>query len=282
MVPTRPVLRYHGGKFRLSSWIISHFPKHRIYVEPFGGAGSVLFRKPRSYAEVYNDLDGEIVNLFRVLRDPTQARELERLLRMTPYARSEFDAAHLTASDPIEQARRTIIRSFMGFGSDSLFGTYATGFRGDTRRNHGIPAHDWAGYPEAVSAFTDRLRGVVIENRPAAQVILQHDGPDTLHYCDPPYPQETRACGGTKHGYRHEMTNEEHRALGKVLKDAKGMVVISSYPCALYDEELFPEWRRVEKRTTADGAHPRTEVLWLNPAATKGMQGRLEFEERGD
>src|SRR3990167_11343170 len=105
--PTRPVMRYHGGKWRLAPWVIEHFPEHRVYTEAFGGGASVLMRKPRSYAEVYNDLDGEIVNVFRVLRDPSQARELERLLRLTPFARSEFETSYITDGDPLEQARRT-------------------------------------------------------------------------------------------------------------------------------------------------------------------------------
>jgi len=113
VAPTRPVLRYHGGKWRLASWIISHFPPHRVYVEPFGGAASVLLRKPRSYAEVYNDMDGEIVNVFRVLRDPARARELERVLRLTPFAREEFELSYIRDEDPIEQARRTIVRAFI-------------------------------------------------------------------------------------------------------------------------------------------------------------------------
>src|SRR3954471_8601570 len=101
--PTRPVLRYHVGKWILAPWIISHFPSHRVYTEAFGGAASVLMRKPRSYGEVYNDLDGEIVNLFHVLRGP-RAGELIASLRLTPFARIEFEESYETAADPVEQA----------------------------------------------------------------------------------------------------------------------------------------------------------------------------------
>src|SRR5690606_6837914 len=97
----RPIIRYHGGKWRIAPWIISHFPEHRVYVEPFGGGGSVLLRKPRSYAEVYNDLDGEIVNLFRVARDCGD--ELIRSVELTPFARDEFMLAYEETEDPIEQ-----------------------------------------------------------------------------------------------------------------------------------------------------------------------------------
>jgi DNA adenine methylase len=127
--PTRPVLRYHGGKWRLAPWIISHFPPHRIYTEAFGGAGSVLLRKPRApFVEVLNDLDGEVVNLFRVLRDEQQSAQLCALLWRTPYARAEFVDSYEVIAAPVEQARRTVVRSFMGFGSDSASGA-VTGFR---------------------------------------------------------------------------------------------------------------------------------------------------------
>lgn len=122
--PRRPVLRYHGGKWRLAPWICAHFPAHRLYVEPFGGAASVLLRKPRSYGEIYNDLDGEIVNVFRVLRDNGHA--LRAALELTPFAREEFAESYMPHSDPIEQARRTIVRSFQGFGSAAVCGE---GFR---------------------------------------------------------------------------------------------------------------------------------------------------------
>ncbi len=104
--PTRPVLRWHGGKWRLAPAILPYFPAHRIYVEPFGGAGSMLLRKPRCYAEVYNDLDDEVVNLFRVLRDEGGAARLVGMLRLTPFARAEFMEANGATDDPVERARR--------------------------------------------------------------------------------------------------------------------------------------------------------------------------------
>lgn len=100
------MLRYHGGKWRLAPWIIGFFPPHRVYVEAFGGAASVLMRKPRSYAEVYNDLYGDIVSLFRVLRDPSSAQELERRLRLTPFARDELESAYEPAVDAIDAAQK--------------------------------------------------------------------------------------------------------------------------------------------------------------------------------
>src|SRR5690606_21514294 len=144
-----------------------------------GGAASVLMRKPRSFAEVYNDRWGVVVNVFRVLRDPEMAAQLERALRLTPFARDEFEAPWPPDEvDPIERARMAILRSFAGFGSASTNGEYATGFRANSNRSNTTPAHDWVNYPNHVERFTARLAGVVIENRDARKVIETHDSPD--------------------------------------------------------------------------------------------------------
>ena len=263
MKPERPILRYHGGKWLLAPWILSHFPEHRVYVEPFGGGASVLLQKARSYGEVYNDLDGEIVNLFRVVRD--QGPALEQALRDTPFARDEFVMAYQPCQDALEQARRTMARSFMGFGSAAASGA-STGFRANSNRSGTTPAHDWQNYPQNIAPLMERLRGVVIENKDAIQVMLQHDTPETLHYVDPPYVPETRDKGSD---YRHEMTIEQHRQLAATLRELVGMVVVSGYACPLYDEELYAGWYRVERPALADGARPRIEVLWLNEACAE-------------
>ncbi len=279
MTPTRPAIRYHGGKWRLAPWIISHFPPHRTYVEPFGGGASVLLRKGRSYAEIYNDLDGEIVNLFRVLRDRTQAEELARLLYLSAYSRAEYTAAQEPADDPVEQARRTVVKSFMGFGSDATL--MASGFRAATTRTGTTPAHDWTGQPANVIQLAERLRGVTVENKDACAVMVEQDGPHALHYVDPPYVHSTRALDRAKGRtrYRYEMSDSQHRDLATVLHSLRGAVVISGYPCDLYDRELYPDWRRVTRTTTADGAAPRTEVLWLNPRAAEGTPALPFLEE---
>lgn len=277
---TRPILRYHGGKFRLAPWIIERFPPHRVYVEPFGGAASVLLRKPRSFAEIYNDRWGVVVNVFRVARDPFQAEQLERALRLTPFARDEFEENWPDESaDPIERARRAILRSFAGFGSASTNGNYATGFRANSNRSNTTPAHDWVNYPGHIKAFTDRLAGVVIENRPAAQIIQTHDGLDTLHYIDPPYPHETRNMRRGNAAYEVEMTTEDHEQLAAVLQSCAGMVVLSTYPSELY-ERLYAGWSREEVAALADGARDRTEVLYLNPACVAQQRQRPLFTSR--
>lgn len=272
MKPTRPALRYLGGKWKLAPWIVQQFPDHRVYVEPFGGAASVLLRKPRSSGECYNDLDGGVVNLFRVLRDPGSAAELCRLIGLTPFARDEYDAAFTPTDDPVEQARRLVVRSYMGHGSSSAVAVRSTGFRASlVNRKGALPAGEWPGLPAALAAVSERMMGVLIENRPALQVIDRYDDPDTLIYLDPPYVPETRSARGQRralasHAYKHEMTVEDHQALLDRIREAKAMVMISGYASALYDEALAG-WRRLSIETHADGALDRTEVLWINPAA---------------
>lgn len=255
----------------MAPWIISFFPKHRCYVEPFGGAASVLLRKPRVHAEIYNDLDLTLINVFRTLRDKKAAAELRRRLEATPFAREEFNLAYEETSDPIEQARRTIVRSFMGFGSDGTNGIYRTGFRSSSNRSGTTPAVDWANYPAALDAIIERLRGVTIENKDALLVMQEHDTPQTLHYVDPPYVPATRSAGNRRRGagyhvYKHDMETADHPPLLAGLCELSGMVLVSGYPSPLYDEALSG-WRKVERAALADGARPRTECLWINPAA---------------
>lgn len=256
--PSRPLLRWHGGKWILAPWIISLMPSHKVYVEPFGGAASVLMRKPRSYAEVYNDLDDDVVNLFRVLRSD-RAAELIHLLKLTPFASVEFFCAYHKTDDELERARRLVIRSFMGFGSNGVH--QKTGFRSNSNRSGTTPARDWGNYPDGLAAIVERLRGVVVMNRDAKEVMSAHDGPETLHYVDPPYLFSTRA--DASHDYAHELTDADHVSLIAFLRTLMGKVMLSGYPCHLYDDAL-PGWRRVERRALADGAKARTEVLWMN------------------
>ena len=258
--PKRPLLRYHGGKWRLAPWILNHLPTHRTYVEPFGGGASVLLQKPRSYAEVYNDLDGEVVNLFRVVRE--RGEELAQACELTPFARAEFEQAYEDGGSDLERARRTLVRSFMSFGSAGVT-KQATGFRANTTRAYTTPATDWMRYPDHLRALIQRLRGVVIEQRDALDVMKAHDGDDTVHYVDPPYVHDTRHHRTRAPAYRHELTDDQHRALASALHELRGMVVLSGYRCPLYDE-LFADWRRVDVSTHADGAKDRTESLWMS------------------
>jgi len=268
-MPKRPILRYHGGKWMLAPWIISQFPAHRVYCEPFGGGGSVLLQKQRAYSEVYNDMDEEVVNLFRVVRD--RGPELAQTLELTPFSRADFEQSYLPAEDEIERARRLVVRSLMGFGSavtrpNRDGSPMRTGFRCVSNNSGTPPAGDWRNYPAGLPALIERLRGVVIENKDAMDVMARFDSPATLHYVDPPYVHDTRKAdaGGTIRAYRYEMTDAQHRDLAAFLRTLKGPVIVSGYACELYDQELFADWERIEKTGPfADGANERTEVLWL-------------------
>lgn len=266
--PDRPALRWHGGKWMLAPWIIQHFPPHRTYTEVYGGAASVLLRKPRAYAEVYNDAGDDVVGFFRCLQDRALAERLRELLVLTPFARRELEVAYELCADPVERARRLVIRSFMGFGSDGHNVEVKTGFRADSNKSGSTPAHDWTNYPSVIPQIVERLRGVVIENRPALDVLAKADRPDALHYLDPPYLPETRSNKSRRgairyHAYSHEMSTDDHSEMLEAAKALEGHVVISGYPAALYDDSLRG-WARVERAALADGARSRVEVLWLN------------------
>lgn len=274
--PARPVMRYHGGKFLLAPWIVGHFPAHKIYVETHGGAASVLMYKPRARSEYYNETNKEVTNLFRVLRDPAQSARLAELCWLTPFSRLEHEASYELSGDPIEDARRLVVRSFLSFSS-SGHGGLPTGFRGQANTYRSLGSHDWANYPPAIEQFCRRLAGVTIEHRDALDVIRDLDTPDTLFYCDPPYVHSTRGRRHRKEYGEGEMGEADHRALAAVLNNVSGMVALSGYDSELY-AELFPStaWRMVSTRTFADakGApKSRIECLWLNRhLIRKGLQ----------
>jgi DNA adenine methylase len=254
---SRPVLRWFGGKFRLAEWIVSQMPAHRIYTEAYGGAGSVLFKKPRSKVEVWNDIDDSVYHLFWTLKHPDLALELKRQLEVTPYSRREFELASRRHPDPVESARRLIVRSFMGYGADSASSVESEiGFRANSNRSNTAPARDWRNYVSHVDGFVERLMGVVIESRPALDILQAHDTPDTLHYVDPPYHHDTRRPGR----YKHEMNDRDHDDLLGVLSSLKGSVILSGYANDAYSRL---GWREVHREALADGAAKRTEILWI-------------------
>ncbi|OCG72951.1 DNA adenine methylase [Gilliamella sp. Occ4-3] len=258
-----PAIRYHGGKWRLAPWIISFFKEHRCYVEPFGGAAGVLLRKPRSYAEVYNDLDGEIVNLFRVLQNEEQCKRLQELCILTPYHREEFLLAYEPALDPIEMARRTVVRACMGFGSAGAT-KQTMGFRIDSKREYSLASHLWTRFPANIACVGERFAGVIIENRPAIQVMQHHDEKNTLHYVDPPYLHSTRKMGNR--AYSFEMSDQDHIELLTAVKQLKGMVVISGYNSELYND-MLKDWSKHTKQAQVSayrGTGIRTECIWIN------------------
>ncbi|MCB8889956.1 DNA adenine methylase [Vreelandella malpeensis] len=265
-----PVLRYHGGKWKMADWLLAHFPNassYDTYVEPFGGSASVLMRKPRSPYEVYNDMDGEIVNVFRVLQDDVKRERLASLLALTPYARAEFELSYQTSDDPVEQARRTVFRAFSGFGSGAAT-KGRTGFRGFSGSSgRGVnPANYWARFPDNLAAFGERLSGVVIENRPAVDVMRDRDGARVMHYVDPPYVHGTRALGADGGCYRHEMSDADHEMFLEAIKRLRGFVIVSGYDCDLYRDHLC-NWTQVCSEVPASGRGRtvfRTESIWLS------------------
>lgn len=273
MALTSPVMRYHGAKWRMAPWIISHFPRQQnydVYTEAYGGSAGVLMRAPRTQHEVYNDLDSNIVNVFRVLRDPWKAQQLARLCRLTPYSRTEFNRAAEPSNDPVEQARRTLLRASAGFGSAAATAK-ASGFRTFTgdRCPRGCIAGTWIEYQQAIMEFTERLQGVLIESRPALEVLRQHDRECTLHYVDPPYLTETRNTSGST--YRYEMETDDHIELLETLTHLEGYVVLSGYDSELYRDALAG-WTLITTDAQASsnaGAVSRTECLWLSPRAAK-------------
>lgn len=271
-----PVLRWHGGKWLLAPWIISHFPKHRRYVEPYGGAASVLLRKEKAFAEVYNDLDDDVVNLFDVLQQPETAHLLIDMLELTPFSRTVFDRSYQPSEDPAKRALNLIVRSFMGYGADGHNDAAPTGFRANSDRSGSTPAMDWSRYPDRLRQIVMRFKGVVVERRPAMEVMARNDNETTLHYVDPPYLQSTRskAHNSSRKNYRHELTDQDHEDLLTFLRTLSGFVVLSGYPHPMYDD-MLTGWQRETRRTLADGARPRTECLWINPAAQDAIEAKL-------
>ncbi len=259
----RPILRYHGGKWKLAPWIISHLPSHKVYVEPFSGAGSVLLRKPRSRIEVLNDKYGRLVNVFRVLRDPDQAAQLHEALRLTPYAETEYQAAREPAKDPVEDARRMIVLGHQAHGSTGASGGKLSGWRRGVRPHGPTSADQWSDLYQHVLDWADRLRGVFLESTEASDILQRWDGPETVFYVDPPYTAQTRTEG--LRGYAHEMSDDEHRELALILNQLQGHVILNGYDSELYNDELYREWTRVERSALADKAKRATEVLWISP-----------------
>lgn len=270
-----PLIRYHGGKFRLADWIIGQFPQHETYVEPFGGGASVLLSKTPSKTEIYNDLDSDVVNFFQVLRCDKKRLKLIEQIELTPYSRIEFLNAYSHTECEIEKARRLVIRSQMGFGSAGAT-KGRTGFRATGGRDKPYEAILWADYPLRLIQAAKRLKSVYIENDDALRIIQQYDSSETLFFIDPPYLCSTRDSG-TK-AYKHDLTDDQHAQLLELILSLKGKVILSGYQSDLYEQKL-KGWRKLTKPTQACGANggvSREEVLWINPQAEK--QGDLFSE----
>jgi len=262
------VLRWHGGKGKLAPKIVPLLPKHHSYVELFGGGGAVLLEKDPSEFEVYNDINGDLVNFFRVLR--ARPEELIRLVELTLYSRDEYKDAGEPTQDPLERARRFITCSWMTVSG------YQGQFRSETdwRRlchynpgEHNPPSVEWQRLGARLWACVQRLRLVQVENRPALDVLKSYDGPGVLFYADPPYVASTRS--GPKK-YSSEMSEQDHANLVEKLLDAQGAVVLSGYRSELYDNLLKGVERHdfavtLHSTRAGKGQHrgQRLECLWI-------------------
>lgn len=262
----KAVMKYPGSKWSLARWIISFFPEHHSYLEPFFGSGAVLFNKPRSHIETVNDLDGNVVNLFEwIRRDPER---LAREIYYTPYARQVYnDVFAREPEDSFERAVNFYIRLNMGHG----FRTNGekVGWKNDVQgRERAYAAQDWCSLPDKVMQAAERLRGVQIECRPAVELIQRFNHPGVLIYADPPYVISARS--GKRRQYRCEMDDQEHHDLLDVLGAHKGPVILSGYDNPLYNGRL-KYWHREETICYSQVCSRKQEVLWMNFEPVKQM-----------
>jgi len=257
---------WYGGKYSHLDWLLELLPYTQHYCEPFGGSAAVLLNRQPSLIETYNDIDGELVNFFRVLREHKQA--LIESIGLTPFSREEFEIAIISQGDKnlsdLERARRFFVRARQvrtGLAQKASSGRWAhclltsrAGMAGAVSR--------WLGSVEGLSEIAQRLLRVQIESAPAIEVIQRYDSKETLFYCDPPYPHGSR---GDSKAYAFEMTDDQHRELAKVLHNVKGKVALSSYHCDLM-KELYSDWHYIEApmKNCHSVKTPRTEILWVN------------------
>ena len=257
---------WYGGKFSHLDWLLPLLPPAHHYCEPFAGSGAVLLNREPSPVETYNDLDGEVVNFFRALREQKDA--LTEAIGLTPFSREEFGLACTLEPDiaPLERARRFYVRARQvrtGLAQTATIGRWAN-CKDTSRAGMSGVVSRWLGGVEALPQIADCLLRVQIENRPAVDVIKLYDSSGTVFYCDPPYLHETR--GDTK-AYGYEMTNQQHRELAEVLNSVIGRVAISNYQCGLMDT-LYPapKWIKTTglERTIHSTKDKRSEALWTN------------------
>ena len=271
----RMPLRYHGGKWRLAPWIISHFPKHVCYVEPYSGSASVLLRKPISPIEVYNDMDGGVVNFFKVLRE--QPNDLCRAIELTPWSREELAAAAEPCDDALEWARRRYVRSFQSRSQTNTKQSPGWKFQKSMQGMNVIRLWNDASH---LMLAAQRIKEVHIEQDEALQVIQRYDTSETLFYIDPPYLYTTRHRSWAGRAYAHEMDIEAHEALAEIIHHVQGMVVLSGYDSELY-QSLYSDWNTVSHASTDGAGNQRKEMLWLNPAVSNALSQLTLFMTRG-
>ena len=257
---------WYGGKFSHLDWLLPLLPELHHFCEPYGGSAAVLLNRKPALVETYNDLDGDVVNFFRVLR--SQKSKLVRAISLTPFSREEFAKACEidTSLSELERARRFYVRARQvrtGLAQTASLGRWAN-CKNTSRSGMSGVISRWLGGVEALPYIAERLLRVQIENRPAEEIIKLYDSQDTLFYCDPPYVHDTR---GDSKAYGFEMTDEDHRSLANTLNKAKGKVAISNYDCNLMNELYSsPKWKKTVGPAKTNHATKgiRIEVLWTN------------------
>lgn len=249
-------MKYPGSKWKIAEWIVKHFPPHKVYCEPYFGSGGVFFAKQPSYIETINDLNGDVVNLFKVCRE--RPEELAAVIEMTPFARDEYISCHEITGDDIERARRTLVRYHQSYGTSN---SNRNSWRNGQTSNSPRCAKVWKQLPQIITDVCGRLKGAQIENVDALKLIERYDDSETLLYLDPPYLQSIRR----RNMYACEMTGKQHIELLELIKQSKSKVVISAYDNELYNDYL-KGWYTDEKKTTAQNGLPRTEKLYMNYA----------------
>lgn len=254
----RPVLKYPGAKWYLARWIIDHLPPHESYLEPYFGSGAIFFNKKPARIETINDIDGEIVNFFRVCRDHPD--ELARAINLTPWAREELKESQKVADDPVERARRTAVGCSMTLGSRMCSRSFRHS-TGKYKRYGPDNAKLWGKLPETIIQVAQRLKNAQIENRPALDLIRSFDGPEVLVYLDPPFVKDTRTLHGDQ--YHFEMSDQEHEELLKTVLNHNGKVIISGYDHEMYNDYL-KGWDKQSIKSRIERGGVREETIWLN------------------
>lgn len=257
---------WYGGKFSHLDWLLPLLPPAQHFCEPFGGSAAVLINRAPAPVETYNDLDGEVVIFFKVLR--TQPDELIRAIGLTPFSRKEFEFAIEHEDDKklsdLERARLFFVRARQvrtGLAQKASSGRWAN-CKMTSRSGMSGAVSRWLGSVDGLPQIVERLLRVQIENAPAVEVIRRYDSPETLFYCDPPYTHDAR---GDINAYKFEMKNEAHRELAEVLKSIKGMAAVSGYESPLMNE-LYKGWHKVigPMKNVNSVRQPRQEILWVN------------------
>ncbi|MFA4828246.1 MAG: DNA adenine methylase [Thermodesulfovibrionales bacterium] len=258
---------WYGGKYSHLDWLLPLLPACHHYCEPYGGSAAILLNRDPSPVETYNDIDGEVVTFFRVLRE--QKDELLYSIGMTPFSREEFLAAIKTNGNgknlsPLERARRFYIRARQvrtGLAQTASNGRWANCLNTSRAGMSGAVSR-WLGSVEGLEYIAARLLRVQIENDKAINVIKRYDSRETLFYCDPPYPHESR---GDSKAYSYEMTNQDHIDLATVLLNVKGKVAVSGYDCNIMNK-LYRGWKVHKERPKKAMSikQVRQEILWTN------------------